>query len=173
MSERINKFLWNIHTAIVEKTKVPGSLEDRRFLALALCGEAGELANLVKKEWRGDIDPKYGEKVRDELGDVYAYLILNAMAHGGIVGRSEYNGPLVEARLAALSLCASVGKLADLIEAEWKWGDDIGPRISHAIFAVRVRLACVAKVYGLDLDEVLNTVTLPKIEARWGSMVKG
>jgi len=32
----------------------PWSIEDIRFLSLALCGEAGELANVVKKEWRGD-----------------------------------------------------------------------------------------------------------------------
>lgn len=172
MSERVNKFLWNIHTAIVEKTKVPGSLEDRRFLALALCGEVGELANLVKKEWRGDVDPAYGEKVRDELGDVYAYLILNAMAHGGSVGRLRSVGPLVEARFAVLSLCASVGKLADLVEAEWEWGDDIGFRISNAIFAIRDRLVRVADAFGLDLDDVLNTITLPKIKARWGDLVK-
>lgn len=95
-------FLWNFHTAIVEKTKKPGSVEDQRFLALALCGEAGELANIVKKEWRGDNDPAFREKLADELGDVYAYLRLNALAHG------------------------------------------------------------------LDLDEILQTVTIPKIKARWG-----
>jgi NTP pyrophosphatase (non-canonical NTP hydrolase) len=72
--------LWNFHTAIVAKTIKPGSPEDRRFLALALCGEAGELANLIKKEWRGDGDPQFADKLADELGDVYAYLQLLACA---------------------------------------------------------------------------------------------
>lgn len=78
---KINPFLWNYHTAIVEKTKRPGSPEDRRFLALALCGEVGELANVIKKEWRGDSNPDFRVKLRDELGDVYAYLRLIALAY--------------------------------------------------------------------------------------------
>lgn len=49
--------------------------DDRlRFMALALCGEAGELANLVKKDWRGD---EGGEarraKMISELADVAAH----------------------------------------------------------------------------------------------------
>jgi NTP pyrophosphatase (non-canonical NTP hydrolase) len=105
MASTVDSFLWNAHTAIVEKTKVPGSEEDQRFLALALCGEAGELANLVKKQWRGDTDPAFKTKLADELGDVYAYLRLNAIAHG------------------------------------------------------------------MDLDTILETITLPKIKARWGNDV--
>lgn len=98
----INPFLWNFHTAIIEKTIKPGSPEDKRFLALALCGEVGELANLIKKEWRGDSDPEFSRKVADELGDIYAYLRLIALA------------------------------------------------------------------YNLDLDEVIENITIPKIKARWG-----
>ena len=55
--------------------------ERLRFMALALCGEAGELANLIKKDWRGDggalgVDNRR-PKVVEELADVanYAYLI--------------------------------------------------------------------------------------------------
>ncbi len=49
-----------------------------RFMVLALCGEAGELANLVKKNWRGDTG--YMEREADmvtELADVanYAFMI--------------------------------------------------------------------------------------------------
>jgi len=49
VTRRNNRFIWNAHTAIHQKTIKPGTLEDKRFLALALAGEAGELANLVKK----------------------------------------------------------------------------------------------------------------------------
>ena len=96
--------LWNIHTAIVEKSIKPGTDEDRRFLALALCGEAGELANLIKKEWRGSIIDRedWLAKVADEIGDVYAYLQL---------------------------------------------------------------IACA---YELDLERIMDEITLPKIQRRWG-----
>jgi NTP pyrophosphatase (non-canonical NTP hydrolase) len=53
--------------------------EDERFLALALCGEAGELGNLIKKRWRdGDTGPDHVEEIRDEIADVRIYLELLA-----------------------------------------------------------------------------------------------
>ena len=61
----------------VDHTKLEG-VDLFRFLVLALCGEAGELANLVKKDWRGDD----GQAQRDadiieELADIgnYAFMI--------------------------------------------------------------------------------------------------
>lgn len=43
-----------------------------KYLALAICGEAGELANLIKKMWRGDpVDPA---QIRSEIADIRIYL---------------------------------------------------------------------------------------------------
>ena len=55
--------------------------EDKlRFMVLALCGEAGELANLVKKDWRGDGGDR-SEELIEELADVgnYAFMIAEAL----------------------------------------------------------------------------------------------
>jgi NTP pyrophosphatase (non-canonical NTP hydrolase) len=49
---------------------------DERFLALALCGEAGELANMIKKRWRDQAD--LAEEIRDEIADIRIYLELLA-----------------------------------------------------------------------------------------------
>jgi NTP pyrophosphatase (non-canonical NTP hydrolase) len=51
-------------------------VERVRFMALALCGEAGELANLVKKDWRGDAGDRRDQMV-EELADVanYAFML--------------------------------------------------------------------------------------------------
>ena len=49
---------------------------DERFLALALCGEAGELANMIKKRWRDGAD--LSEEVKDEIADIRVYLELLA-----------------------------------------------------------------------------------------------
>ncbi len=59
--------------------------ERLRFLALAIAGEAGELANLIKKEWRGDVldfrqwlvdkQPEIGA----EMADIMLYM--NHMAN--------------------------------------------------------------------------------------------
>lgn len=53
---------------------------DTHFLGLALCGEAGELGNLIKKEWRDGVD--LTEQIRDELADVRIYLELTALLYG-------------------------------------------------------------------------------------------
>lgn len=52
------------------------SSTDERFLALALCGEAGELANYIKKRWRDGAD--LTEEIRDEIADIRVYLELLA-----------------------------------------------------------------------------------------------
>jgi NTP pyrophosphatase (non-canonical NTP hydrolase) len=52
------------------------SNRDERFLALALCGEAGELANMIKKRWRDAAD--LTEEIRDEIADIRVYLELLA-----------------------------------------------------------------------------------------------
>jgi len=53
---------------------------DERFLALALCGEAGELANMIKKRWRDGVD--LSEEIRDEVADIRVYLELIAKCFG-------------------------------------------------------------------------------------------
>ncbi len=65
-----------IHERFIKLAQARGSLtsdaEVLNFLALAICGEAGELANLVKKIWRGD-EVKC-EDLRDEIADIRIYL---------------------------------------------------------------------------------------------------
>lgn len=54
--------------------------EDIRFFGLGLAGEAGEVANFIKKRWRdGDA---HGEALRKECADVFAYNIMLADALG-------------------------------------------------------------------------------------------
>lgn len=59
----------------------PSNAHNVRFLSLALCGEAGELANIVKKEWRGD--GQLGQAALDEVADVITYAMILYSALGG------------------------------------------------------------------------------------------
>lgn len=75
----ITDLLWELHLKVVAKADAiePGSIEDARFFSLALCGEAGELANIIKKEWRGDfaMDERL-EDIEGELADIVFYTFL-------------------------------------------------------------------------------------------------
>jgi NTP pyrophosphatase (non-canonical NTP hydrolase) len=50
------------------------------FFCLELCGEAGELANLEKKRWKGA--SVADERIRDEAADVFIALMNYANARG-------------------------------------------------------------------------------------------
>jgi NTP pyrophosphatase (non-canonical NTP hydrolase) len=77
----------------------PAKVEERlRFFALAICGEAGELANFVKKEWRGDLKGKgrtakqvWKGKCVSEAADVGAYTMMYLdLLTGGHLGEEVF-----------------------------------------------------------------------------------
>lgn len=106
---------WIIHSTVTGDRC--GTPDDIHFLALALCGEVGELANLVKKDWR----QAWGEKVdqarleaeiADEIADanVYLYLLaralnvdMNVATDRKLIEVEKRYGPEVRAALALAS----------------------------------------------------------------------
>jgi NTP pyrophosphatase (non-canonical NTP hydrolase) len=63
--------------------KTEDKTEALRFLALATCGEAGELANLIKKDWRGDSGQEArAEKIDKEIVDLGNYVFMMAFLRG-------------------------------------------------------------------------------------------
>lgn len=70
-----------IHEGVVKlKGRPPWTDDDRRFLALALCGEVGELANVIKKDWRGDAGDRI-QALTEEFADIRIYLELLAASY--------------------------------------------------------------------------------------------
>ena len=72
--------LYELHERMTAHLFPTYSNTDERFLALALCGEAGELANMIKKRWRDAAD--LSEEIRDEIADIRIYLELLAKCFG-------------------------------------------------------------------------------------------
>lgn len=70
----------NEYQVEAHKTTVYPPDQARIYTVLGLCGEAGELANKVKKGIRGDVVSLM--PLIDELGDVLWYLTECARAHG-------------------------------------------------------------------------------------------
>lgn len=68
--------LFELHEKLTAPLFPSYSSQDERFLALALCGEAGELANMIKKRWRDGVD--LSDDIRDEIADIRVYLELLA-----------------------------------------------------------------------------------------------
>jgi NTP pyrophosphatase (non-canonical NTP hydrolase) len=61
----------------------PRAYEDPVHLVLGLCGEAGELANVVKKVHRGDATwDEQWDKFESEMADVLTYLLSIAASTG-------------------------------------------------------------------------------------------
>ena len=103
---------WDIHRRFVELSCAKGSLtsddEVINFLSLAVCGEVGELANLIKKRWQGDKVDR--DLLRDEIADIRIYL--EHLAHHLEIDLDEAcNAKLdvVAARLAAKEQAAASG----------------------------------------------------------------
>ena len=62
------------YQAEARKTRMSPPENPLVYTALGLAGEAGELANKVKKIMRGDKTPELIEGVKGEMGDVLWYL---------------------------------------------------------------------------------------------------
>lgn len=159
MTQRANKFLWNIHTALCGGRKKPGSDEDKRFLALALCGEAAEFAESGLTL----------EAAREELGDCYAYFLLLLIAFG----RDPDAMPRESTPALPLRLVIACGHFANLVKKEWR-GDtflDYGEEVTSALQRISIALHGCAAMLGTSLDLILTNTILPKIQKRWGNEV--
>ncbi|HSK73782.1 MAG TPA: nucleoside triphosphate pyrophosphohydrolase family protein [Pyrinomonadaceae bacterium] len=63
--------------AASETAKYPRRLENLEYPTLGLAGEAGEVANIVKKiqrDFGGELNEEIRRKLKDELGDVLWYI---------------------------------------------------------------------------------------------------
>ena len=80
---------------------ISGEIELLRYLSLCCSGEVGELANVIKKEWRGDFGPSrcigdiskdVVDKMRGEVIDGVNYLFMI----GALLGVKDMEAEMLE-----------------------------------------------------------------------------
>lgn len=159
------KFLWNVHESLIKDGIKPGSMEDKRFLALALCGEVGETCELIVR------GKTFG--LEEEIGDVYAYLCLLALAYKIRVPKSApqpVRSTLLRAPEWGLFLSMYSGKIANMLKKQWR-GDkvpNVTVKLQIYIEEVYNALCELSMIFGLrSPTEILDDIIVPKIKARW------
>lgn len=71
----LNDYCTFTRTTAIYPEAGQGTVPELMYLALGLSGEAGEVANNVKKLYRDGDNPARREKLAAELGDVFWYLV--------------------------------------------------------------------------------------------------
>ncbi len=137
---------------------------DERFLALALCGEAGEMGELM------DAEPFDIEDARDEVADCRVYLELLAKCFGiegdKLVfdrGRVGYIKPST----LILRLCTQTGLLANLIKKRWRDGAANADACRQKIIEIRVCIEQIAWWLGIEgskLDQRVEQKLIKVVE---------
>jgi len=151
--------LFELHHKMTAHLFPAFSCHDERFLALALYGEAGKLANMIKKCWRDNVD--LGEDIKNEITDIRIYLELMAKCfniEGAKLDDLISKIFVVEThdddeRFIALALCNRVGRLGSIIETRWISNETNGLMHGAAqteILYIRIYLEMMAKLFDID-----------------------
>jgi NTP pyrophosphatase (non-canonical NTP hydrolase) len=156
--------IYELHTRMTKHLFPAFSSEDERFLSLALCGEAGELADMIVA------DHFCIEEAKDETADIRVYLELIAKCFDIegeklVVCKVE---EMTETRLV-LALCAKCGLLANLIKKRWRDKLDLAEECRVKITEVRSLLEQVAYRLGIEghlLDQQVEQKLAKVVERR-------
>lgn len=135
------------------------SSEDEHFLTLALYGESGELANLIKKRWRDGVP--LTEEVKDELADLRVYSELLAKCYGAEGAKlQEYMRPGrlalagLDERQSCVKLGRFVGELCTVVLQRWDRPDIYLWAAVNALADFRVCLDHICELFDLTGDKL-------------------
>jgi NTP pyrophosphatase (non-canonical NTP hydrolase) len=153
--------LYELHERMTGHLFPAYSNTDERFLALALCGEAGELADMMFKDTTFNID-----EARDEVADCRVYLELIAKCFGIEGDKLVFKADTVTTARTSqlvLKLCAKSGLLANLIKKRWRDGVDLTDECRAMIVEIRSILEQIAWCLGIEGDK-LDQRVVSKLE---------
>ena len=130
--------------------------------ALGLCGEAGEVMELL---W-SDCETLYkNRKVAEELGDVLWYCAeLNTWLHGEIHDLECDSMPLLN---ESVGLCIAAARVADMVKKATMQGHEMSVKqIGDAVASVVRIVDELARKYGFTLDYI-ERENIAKLKRRY------
>ena len=148
---------YHIHETVGKKWEAY-SPEDRRYNVLSLAGEAGEVLNLIKKDWRGDPGNRWSDLLF-EFADCRIYLELLVKCYDMTFGpfdHRHFDGLLRtddEKYKAGLYLSKVTGDICEDMLFEWNVQGNVKDYgIRHRIKNVQEAIERLAWLYAADLD---------------------
>lgn len=170
------KTVLELHREITRGLHDPFFSKDPVYLALALFGEAGELANFIKKGWRDagtsardercPVETQYDEEIRDEIADlrVYIELLADTFAIGGPMLDELYRGEFQFIRKTtttpislALLLGRSIGRLSGNVVYHFGT-QDLAKDIRADIVTIRAQIEGFAWHYSINGERLTARV---------------
>lgn len=158
------KTVLDLHREITRGLHDPFFSTDPVYLALALFGEAGELANFIKKEWRDQTS--HEEAIRDGIADlrVYIELLADAFAIGGPLLDELYRPEFafilkVTVTHGGLTLvfAKNVGRLVGFVFHHFG-KQNLAKEIRTDIITVRAQIEALAWHHGISGDLLTQRV---------------
>jgi NTP pyrophosphatase (non-canonical NTP hydrolase) len=154
--------LYDAHRKMTAHLFPTFSSEDERYLALALCGEVGELVEMYLSN-----DSYALADTHEEIADIRIYLELLAkcFAIEGDKLKVEASpglAALTDERLL-LGLCAQCGLLANLIKKRWRDGVELDNQCRVLLIEIRNYVEQLAYRFGIEGSK-LDDVVIVKLE---------
>jgi NTP pyrophosphatase (non-canonical NTP hydrolase) len=151
--------IFDLHKKMTSHLFPAFSSTDERFLTLAISGEAGELANLIKKRWRDNAN--LFEEIRDEIADIRVYLELIAKCFSieGSKLQDASNHIFAtlpdrdssDERFISLALCNRIGMLGSIIETRWRTNSTTMDNMACNLLAeIRCYLEIMAILFDIE-----------------------
>lgn len=161
LHERMTKHLFPIYSS-----------EDERFLTLALCGEASELAEIISapvKVTEMMTGRSIVEDIRDEIADCRVYLELIAKCFDFEGAKLLFDPRMVvnidndDAEKMSRDLMIECGLLANKIKKRWRDGVNLKNECQQDIMMIRQIIEMLAIEYNIG-GELLDQHVVQKLE---------
>lgn len=151
--------IYELHQKMTAHLFPAYSSTDERFLALAICGEAAELADedSTRQDFSAGAADQLGasiENIRDEIADVRVYLELLAKCFGVEGHKLQFVADRTDDSDLTKQLCIECGMLANMIKKRWRDSVSLKEECIVSLMTIRSILEDIAIKYEIGGDKL-------------------